>query len=84
MALSMQSATLAGKQITSAKVSSKRYVFDRAMSCFIELREEQSHFFLRFFFWPNIRSTGLDFDGPLHLSFKIVVLTIAHQSFSYF
>lgn len=38
MALSMQSATLAGKQITSAKVSSKRYVGDRALEPLGELR----------------------------------------------
>ena len=38
MALSMQSATLAGKQITSAKVSSKRYVDDRALEPLGELR----------------------------------------------
>ena len=68
MALSMQSATLAGKQITSAKVSSKRYVFDRAMSCFIELREEQSHFFYASFFLAQYSFNRVDFDGPLYLS----------------
>jgi hypothetical protein len=49
MALSMQSATLAGKQITSAKVSSKRYVDDRALEPLGELRFSFFCFGLRFF-----------------------------------
>jgi hypothetical protein len=52
MALSMQSATLAGKQITSAKVSSKRYVDDRALEPLGELRFSFFFSALLFFFVP--------------------------------
>ena len=84
MALSMQSATLAGKQITSAKVSSKRYVGDRALEPLGELRfsfffysallfffVHHHQYFVLFCFWG--RDECLSANKPLRRALAIAL-----------